>query len=208
MEKDGEKYLRVIDYKTGTKKFKLSDILYGLNLQMLLYLYSIKLNGAEKYGEITPAGILYMPATVPVVSAQAELSDDKIDAEIDKALKMNGLLLDDVSVIRGMDKSDSGKYIPVKIKLDTAVSERSIANLEQFGKIFKKLENTVADMGKELYKGNIQASPAKGAHDACEYCPYDSVCAYRMSNPINTFDVTNDEVYSSIDEEIKNGGEC
>lgn len=208
MEKDGEKYLRVIDYKTGTKKFKLSDILYGLNLQMLLYLYSIKLNGAEKYGEITPAGILYMPATVPVVSAQAELSDDKIDTEIDKALKMNGLLLDDVSVIRGMDKSDSGKYIPVKIKLDTAVSERSIANLEQFGKIFKKLENTVADMGKELYKGNIQASPAKGAHDACEYCPYDSVCAYRMSNPINTFDVTNDEVYSSIDDEIKNGGEC
>ena len=57
MEKDGEKYLRVIDYKTGTKEFKLSDILYGLNLQMLLYLYSIKLNGVEKYGEITPAGI-------------------------------------------------------------------------------------------------------------------------------------------------------
>ena len=121
---------------------------------------------------------------------------------------MNGLLLDDVKVIKGMDKSESGKYIPVKIKLDTAVSERSIANLEQFGKIFKKLENTVASMGKELYKGNIQASPAKGAHDACEYCPYDSVCAYRISEPVNTFDVTNDEVYSSIDEEIMNGGEC
>lgn len=208
MEKDCEKYLRIIDYKTGTKKFKLSDILYGLNLQMLLYLYSIKLNGAKKYGEITPAGILYMPATVPVVSADTELADDKINSEIDKALKMNGLLLDDVKVIKGMDKSESGKYIPVKIKLDTAVSERSIANLEQFGKIFKKLENTVASMGKELYKGNIQASPAKGAHDACEYCPYDSVCAYRISEPVNTFDVTNDEVYSSIDEEIMNGGEC
>ena len=98
MEKDGEKYLRVIDYKTGTKKFKLSDILYGLNLQMLLYLYSIKLNGSAKYGEITPAGILYIPATVTVVSAQTELADDKINSEIDKSLKMNGLLLDDVRV--------------------------------------------------------------------------------------------------------------
>lgn len=28
-------YLRIIDYKTGTKQFKLSDILYGINLQML-----------------------------------------------------------------------------------------------------------------------------------------------------------------------------
>ena len=207
MEKDGEKFLRVIDYKTGTKKFKLSDILYGLNLQMLLYLYSIKLNGTEKYGGITPAGILYMPATVPVISSQTELSDDKINSEIDKELKMNGLLLDDVDVIRGMDKSEAGKYIPVKIKLDTPVSERSIANLEQFGKIFKKLEHTVASMGKDLYQGRIQASPAKGAHDACEYCPYDSVCAYRMSNPINTFDITNDEVYTSIDSEIERGGE-
>ena len=107
-----------------------------------------------------------------------------------------------------MDKSESGKYIPVKIKLDTAVSERSIANLEQFGKIFRKLENTVVSMGKELYNGNIQASPAKGAHDACEYCPYDSVCAYRVSSFVNTFDVTNDEVYSSIDNEIENQGEC
>ena len=208
MEKDGEKFLRVIDYKTGTKKFKLSDILYGLNLQMLLYLYSIKLNGNSKYGEITPAGILYMPATVPVVSAPTELSDDKINSEIDKALRMNGLLLDDVSIIKGMDKSETGKYIPVKIKLDTAVSERSIANIEQFGKIFKKLERTVASMGREIYRGNIQASPAKGAHDACEYCPYDSVCAYRVSEPVNTFDVTNDEVYSTIDNEITNGGEC
>ena len=95
----------------------------------------------------------------------------------------------------------------MKIKLDTPVSERSIANLEQFGKIFKKLEHTVASMGKDLYQGRIQASPAKGAHDACEYCPYDSVCAYRMSNPINTFDITNDEVYTSIDSEIVRGGE-
>lgn len=207
MDSDGVKYLRIIDYKTGSKKFKLSDILYGLNLQMLLYLYSIKLNGNEKYGDILPAGILYMPATVPLISADDTFTEDKIKNEVDKNLKMNGLLLDDVKVIKGMDKTESGKYIPASIKLDTAVSDRSIASIEEFGKIFKKLDMTVMNMGKELFQGKIDASPAKGAHDACEYCPYDSVCTYRMSEPKNTFDVKNEEVYQKIDEELSKGGE-
>ena len=207
MENDGEKYIRIIDYKTGTKQFKLSDILYGLNLQMLLYLYSINLNGNEKYGEAVPSGILYRPATVPIVSADKRLSDEEISSSIDSALKMNGLILDDVTVVKGMDKSGTGKYIPVKIKLDSPVSTRSLASLEQFGQIFKKLDSIVISMGKELYGGKIEASPTKGAHDACEYCPYDSVCAYRISDSRNTFDVANDEVFASIEKELEKGDE-
>lgn len=207
MEKDGVKYLRIIDYKTGSKKFKLSDILYGLNLQMLLYLHCINQNGCEKYGDTIPAGILYMPSTVPVISAEKTIDFDKLNAELDKSLKMNGLLLSDLSVIKGMDKSENGKYIPVKIKLDSPVSSSSIATLEEFGKIFDKIDRTVIEMGKSLYDGKIEASPAKGAYDACEYCPYDSVCAYRMSKPKNTFEVTNEEVYKIIDKEANKGGD-
>lgn len=207
MEKNGIKYLRVVDYKTGTKKFKLSDILYGLNLQMLLYLHSIEINGSKKYGVIEPAGILYMPATTPIISADKDITNDKLESKFDSALKMNGLLLDDVEVIQGMDKTGVGKYIPVKIKLDKPVSERSLASLEQFGEIFKKLDLTVAQMGKDLYGGNIQASPVKGAHDACEYCLYDSVCTYRQSELRNSFDVKNSEVYAQIKKDFEERGD-
>ena len=41
---EGKLYLRVVDYKTGRKKFDLSDVLYGMNLQMLLYLLLHKYN--------------------------------------------------------------------------------------------------------------------------------------------------------------------
>ena len=41
MEKPSGKYIRVVDYKTGSKDFKLSDVLYGLNMQMLLYLDTV-----------------------------------------------------------------------------------------------------------------------------------------------------------------------
>lgn len=205
MESNNVKYLRIVDYKTGSAMFNLSDILYGLNLQMLLYLYSIILNGSEKYGDVLPAGILYMPATVPVISSEKPLSDNEVKDSIKKSLKMNGLLLDDARVIKGMDKSEKAVYIPVKIDLGTPKSSKSLATLEQFGKIFKKLEYTVSSMGSKLYSGDIEAAPLKGGKDACEYCPYDSVCQYRMSSPVNAFAVSNDEVYQKIDSELEKG---
>lgn len=201
---DGGTYLRVVDYKTGAKEFKLSDILYGLNLQMLLYLHFIEENGEERYGKIIPAGILYMPAGVPVVTADG-MSADQINAKISDHYKMNGLLLDDVRVIKGMDKSESGTFIPVKIQGGSAVSGKSLATLARFGQLFQKLDLIVADMGKSLYSGSIEAAPVKGAHDACQYCPYDSVCAYRVSEKRNTFAVDNETVFEQLSKEL--GGE-
>ena len=64
----------------------------------------------------------------------------------------------------------------------------------------------IAEMGKNMYNGNIEAQPLKGGHDSCEYCPYDSVCAYRQSNPITCFSVDNKTVIEEITNEI-NGKE-
>lgn len=202
MERSGVKYLRVIDYKTGSKQFKLSDILYGLNLQMLLYLHAIDASGKDRYGKITPSGILYMPASVPYISAEKVKKSDSFDIELNKSLKMNGLLVDNTEVIHGMDKSDAGIYIPVKMKSGIPVAGSSLATLEDLGKIFKKIDMLIADMGLELYKGDIDAKPLKGAHNSCEFCPYDSVCGYRMSEPVNSFGLDNETVIDKITDEI------
>lgn len=49
-ESNGEKYIRVIDYKTGKKIFSMSSLLYGINLQMLLYMFTITGSG-EAYSD-------------------------------------------------------------------------------------------------------------------------------------------------------------
>ena len=205
METGGEKYIRIVDYKTGSKTFKLSDILYGLNLQMLLYLCSIQSNGAARYGQTVPAGILYMPAVVPNILADG-LSEEKIQDKIGADFKMNGLLLDDVRVIKGMDKTEGAKYIPVKIKNGSNVSSDSLATLEQFGMIFKKLNKTVVQMGEKLFGGDIAATPLKGGTDACQYCPYDSVCGYRRSGDVVTFKMDKEKFFETLQNE-EDGGE-
>lgn len=212
MENNGIRYLRIIDYKTGTKTFKLSDILFGLNLQMLLYLYSIQKNGQERYGNTTPAGILYMPSTAHPVLAEKNASDTKIASEMNSNLKMNGLLLNDITVIKGMDKSEKAKYIPVRVKAGMPDSKTSLATLEEFGKIFNKLDLIITDMATDLYSGNISASPIKekapsNPLDACKYCPYDSVCAYHMSENRTLRGYNNIEVFEKLDIELSKDGE-
>ena len=206
MEKGGKRFLRVVDYKTGAKTFKLSDILSGLDLQMLLYLYTIKAVGNERYGDIVPAGVLYMPATVKRVNADAA-EDVDVQKELNSALRMNGLILDDEQVILGMDKTDSATYIPIKTKPE-ARSAMSRADQSELEKIFCLLDKTVLDMGSRLYSGRIEASPVKGSHDACEYCPYDSVCAYRRSEPRPTLSLKREDFYAELDNRIGEGGEA
>lgn len=57
-------YLRIVDYKTGGHSFKMSNALYGVNVQMLIYLIALddanKTNGVNT--AFVPGGVSYLPA--------------------------------------------------------------------------------------------------------------------------------------------------
>ncbi len=173
-------YVRIVDYKTGAKQFALSDILYGLNLQMLIYLSAINTNGKSYYGDdLVPCGVLYQPASASYVSSDAESTSTQIKKALDKNLKMNGLVLNNQSVLEGMEKNLGGIYIPVKSKKDGSISDSaSLINLAELGKIFKKIDNLLIEMAETLHKGKIEYNPIQGEYKGCEYCPYISVCGY------------------------------
>jgi len=183
-EKDGKSYIRIIDYKTGTKKFSLSDVLYGLNLQMLLYLSVIKRNGNEKYkGEIVPSGVLYMPAFVSPLEMAINSTDEDLNAELNSSLKMNGILLNELSILNAMENGMNGVYIPVSIgSKGTIKGKDNLATLEEFGAIFGHIDKLIAEMARELLNGKIDAEPATTSNEPCKYCPFITVCVGRDNN--------------------------
>ncbi len=203
MKKNGITYVRIIDYKTGTKVFKLSDVLYGLNLQMLIYLSAISKNGDSYFGDnIVPCGVLYQPSSASYISAGRNEDTADIEKNRNKALKMNGLILDNESVIIGMDKSSSGIFIPSyynkKGKLN---GSEYVANLTQMGKLFKNIDNILLKMADDLHNGKIEYNPAKNNYDACKYCPYISVCGYQEGKNCRDISVLKkDEVFKVLEE--------
>ncbi len=180
MTKDGRTYIRIVDYKTGSKVFDLSDIMYGLNLQMLIYLSALTKDSSGFADEpLIPAGVLYMPSMVPVINAAFDDSVEKIMAERNKKLRMNGLILRDMDVIGAMEREGQGVYIPVSGKGETVKGTDNLASLEEFGAVFAHIDRLIADMATELINGKVDALPAKGGYDACEYCPYKASCGHR-----------------------------
>lgn len=190
-------YLRVIDYKTGAKKFKLSDVLYGLNMQMLIYMVSIWKSGKDKYNNVIPAGILYFPATGPVVETKPGESEESIKERIARKLCMNGLILDDVKSLEGMERDLAGIYIPVSRGKSGLKGKESLATAEQMGKLSRHIEKTLKEMHNELSVGNIEAKPAE---DACKYCDYRSLCGFEegLDEEITLEKLKNDEVWERI----------
>lgn len=204
MEKPSGKYIRVIDYKTGSKDFKLSDVLYGLNMQMLLYLDTVWKNGESRYGNVMPAGILYVPAARPTVSAQRGDQDEKLQKEKDKKLRMNGLVLDDPEVIAGMEQQAQGVFIPVALKNGEPAKLDSVASLAQLGALTKKMENLVVNMACSLRQGDVDAEPAAGEYDACAYCPYGPVCGHEPEGRSRLVEkLGRNEVMKLVQEEIQ-----
>ncbi len=206
---DGESYIRVVDYKTGTKEFNLSDIIYGLNLQMFIYLYAIRENGVDRYGEITPAGVLYMPAVAPNVSADRDTPEAKIRSEVLKKYAMKGVILNDADVIEHMEHDGQGIFIPAKLKEGTVTaSAGSLATLEQLGAIFRRIDVLMSRMVQSLYDGDVAALPLKGGkYDGCAYCKYNAVCLREDSDPCReAVDMSADEVYDDLEREEEPDG--
>ena len=174
---DGKLYLRVVDYKTGRKAFSLSDVWYGMGLQMLLYLFALERSGPERYGhEIVPAGVLYVPARDVLIPADRRLSPEEAAKERAGAVRRSGLLLDDAAVLHAMEHSDTPQYLP----LSSRRKADALASAEQLGLLARHIETTLLDLAHELRDGSITADPyfRSGQDTACTHCDYLSVCHF------------------------------
>ncbi len=196
-EKDGKRYVRVIDYKSGGKEFTLSDVLYGVNMQMLIYLFAIWNTQSGKYQGSLPAGILYMPAGRVEGELPRDADAEQIAVESRKAYRMNGLLLDNEAVLEAMERDLKGIFIPVKRlatekKSDSDDSQSEvrfqknspIASLAQLGELQRFTEKLLGDMAVELHRGEIGATPLEDKEKVpCEYCDYRAVCGWETADP-------------------------
>ncbi|MBR2616455.1 MAG: PD-(D/E)XK nuclease family protein [Clostridia bacterium] len=176
----GQDYVRVIDYKTGKKIFRLEDVANGLDLQMLLYLFALwKKPLREKGSPAEPAGILYLSGMEEALSCK-NLSEVKIAREKPyHGLNRDGLFVDTPSLLAAQDPEGKGEFIPApRRKRRTSLDTGGLISLRDLGRLKRKTEADFVKMATSIRSGRVAPHPlyAPGQKDACEYCEFLPVC--------------------------------
>ena len=177
---DGRLYLRVVDYKTGRKKFSLSDAWHGLGLQMLLYLFALGREGGRRYGgAVVPAGVLYVPARDELVRADGDMTDGEIAAEKSRARRRSGLILDDGAVIEAMEPGDEKRFLPPGVLGGRGAAE-SLASEQGLQMLQRHVERLLREMAADMRAGDIAANPySRSEQDsACAVCEFAPACRF------------------------------
>ncbi len=208
----GKNYLRVIDYKNSTKAFALGETEFGINMQMLIYLFAIWQNPGDSLGKIIPAGVVYYKNSATPVNLERGADPEKIMKTKKNEAKASGIVLDSIDVINAMDKENSKVFIPAKISSKTGRAEGSVISVKELEELKKRVEKKISGMSQCLRDGVIEAFPfakkdGSGAKTACDYCNYKAVC-FHDKNTVYNFPVIKNEktILQELDEEAENNG--
>ena len=182
-------YVKVIDYKSGNRKFDLAALYYGLQLQLVVYMNAAMEMESRKHPdkEIVPAALLYYHIDDPTIETPVELTDEQINEQILAKLRMNGVVNSDPGVVERLDRymQDKSVVIPVEKKKDGSFSARSgVLSREEMQLISSYVDAKIRSIGREILDGKIAANPyEKGNEGACTYCAYKKVCGFDGSIP-------------------------
>ena len=182
-------YVKVIDYKSGNRKFDLAALYYGLQLQLVVYMNAAMEMESRKHPdkEIVPAALLYYHIDDPIIETPVELTDEQINEQILAKLRMNGVVNSDPEVVERLDRymQDKSVVIPVEKKKDGSFSARSgVLSREEMQLISSYVDAKIRSIGREILDGKIAANPyEKGNEEACTYCAYKKVCGFDGSIP-------------------------
>ena len=199
---DGKVYVKIIDYKSGSKKFEISSTFFGTQMQLLIYLGDVIKREQEKYKDkqVLPAGAFYYEIKDPYTNGLTKTEKNKImkdssltkeelkerlACEINKKrfkeYKMSGIFTDDINVLKNIDENmeKSSDIIPVRIKRDESYYADVMAiDNKHFGELINYVSDMADKFKEEICEGNIDVNPIE---KACTYCPYAGMCSFDVN---------------------------
>ncbi len=185
--RDGNAYLRVVDYKTGSTEHSLKNISLGIDMQMFLYLFALchsdnpelkKAIGIQDTGTVLPAGVMYHHSRINPFSCSRPISDEDALAKAESELVRSGVLLKDEEILDAMENGLEGRFVAFKKGKDgISLKKGELKTLEEFGEIASEITSVMKEIGNSIKSGCADASPIQQESlSPCKYCKLKPFC--------------------------------
>ena len=188
--KGTELYLKVVDYKTGSKVFSITDVWNGLNMQLLVYLFAALENGLSRYrrklseeiSAVRPAGALYVPAAEPRVDGVRGAAAEDARKTRQKARRRSGIVLGETDMLDALEHGaaeQGGTYLPVRVTSKGIAADSQLASAGELERLTGHAAKKLQEMARRLTEGEVQADPyTDGSFTYCDWCPYRASCQF------------------------------
>lgn len=190
-QKVGDKYvLAIIDYKTGNPNLNLNNTIYGIEMQLPIYLYLAK--NYPSFDHIEVAGF-YLQKIL-----HNEVAADKKHRYHD--LKKNNLLLQgysnsDINILSLFDDSYNDSVVVKNLKTtkNGFYSYANVLDKKTIDALVNLAEDKIKDATKKILDADFAINPKRidGKNIGCQYCPFSDIC-FRTEKDFVTLKPYND----------------
>lgn len=218
--------LRVIDYKTGKKRFSVVDICNKQDIQLVMY--AIAAIEMYKSGEIPHQNPEYEPKMraicynnmrddlVKCSGDEEEIERARAEATVPDGLVLLDLLDDenyDLSAAERMDadilknKTSHVMKLGITSKGEISKRESKVMSTDGFSMLMDYVKKSVIEIDEEIFDGVIRICPKNGSQDPCQWCEFGEVCLYNERFDKKDEGVTDeDEAWEKIKKEVGEDG--
>lgn len=193
--------LVLVDYKTGLKKFKASQVEHGKSLQLPLYALLIKKD--PRFIDHYIVGLFLQK-----LKQEGLVYTDDEEAEyayFKKKFKMHGLLIDDLEAIGYFDHTaleGSSHYVTGLgySKKEARLRKKSpVYDASFFDEIAQSAKDKILEAATRIRQNDFRVNPLIiDKESACDFCPFSAICFkkdddYRRITTQNTSDEEDEE---------------
>ncbi len=157
---------------------------------------------SEGKGRTMPGAMVYLSVDDPIMDGSKKLTMENLEEEVLKALKMKGIVIRDLKVIKEMDKTiekgGTSSIIPVALnkpkkgsdEAEFSKNNSSVITYEGFNVLRSHMKEKVREICEDMLEGIIEVTPCKnGKSYYCEFCEFSSICQFDETMGINNFKV-------------------
>ena len=165
----------IIDYKTGNPNTNLTNVIYGLDMQLPIYLYLAKNTNKLKNVEI--AGFYLQKILNNEIVKDYKNSYNKLKED---NLKLVGYSNSNTNILSEFDTTydDSRMIKSLKTSSKGFYAYSKVIDNENIDKIVDIIENKIKENAKDIEEGNFNINPKKQKDDliGCKFCKFNDIC--------------------------------